>query len=99
MARYDLYANPLGDGFLLDVQADPMDEFKTRVVIPLLPARTTPPKAQRLHPIFNIAGTDHVLATQLISAVPTSELRDRKDNLLRHHDQIVTALDMLLHGF
>ena len=99
MARYDLYENPLGDGFLLDVQADTLDELTTRVVIPLFLARSTPPKARRLHPVFNIAGVDYVLATQLITAVPASELRHSKDNLMHHHDDIVAALDMLFQGF
>lgn len=35
MARYDVYANP-GGGYVLDVQADLLDELKTRIVIPLI---------------------------------------------------------------
>ncbi len=35
MARYDVYSNP-GGGYVLDVQADLLDELKTRIVIPLI---------------------------------------------------------------
>jgi len=37
MARYDLYPNPFGRGYLLDVQSDLLDELATRVVIPVMP--------------------------------------------------------------
>lgn len=35
MARYDVYSNP-GGGYVLDVQADLLNELKTRIVIPLI---------------------------------------------------------------
>lgn len=99
MARYDLYANPSGEGYLLDVQADPLDEFRTRVVIPLLAAEVTPPKTRRLHPIFAVGGANYVLAAQLISAVPASELGEIRSNLSHYRDDIVAAMDMLFQGF
>ncbi|WHT44593.1 CcdB family protein [Ochrobactrum sp. SSR] len=41
MARYDVYSNPSG-GYVLDVQADLLDELKTRIVIPLILKRWLP---------------------------------------------------------
>ena len=38
MARYDVYANPNADGYLLELQTDLLDELKTRVVVPLIPS-------------------------------------------------------------
>jgi toxin CcdB len=37
MARYDVFASGIEGGYLLDVQSDLLDHFKTRVVVPLLP--------------------------------------------------------------
>lgn len=55
MARYDVYANP-GGGYVLDVQADLLDELKTRIVIPLIIKDMAPIPAKRLNPSFEIEG-------------------------------------------
>lgn len=39
MARFAVYANPDGPGYLVDLQADINSHFATRVVAPLLPRR------------------------------------------------------------
>src|SRR5918994_332043 len=99
MARYDLFSSIGSEAYLLDVQTDILDHLKTRVVVPLLPVELTPPPIKRLNPIFEIDGRKYVLATQLLSAVPKEELTRHHQNLSRHHDQIVGALDMLFQGF
>ncbi|MEI9424719.1 CcdB family protein [Mesorhizobium sp. Cs1299R1N1] len=99
MARYDLYRNIDGDGYLLDVQADLLDRLTTRVVIPLMPPNMAPVPGRRLNPTFAIDGKDHVMVTQFISALTASELPEVEGNLSRHHDDIVAALDMLFQGF
>lgn len=98
MARYDVYANP-GGGFVLDVQADLLDELKTRVVVPLLPLDTAPQPARRLNPVFEIEGMRCAMVTQFLAAVPVSVLAAPVANLSGHHDDIVAALDMVFHGF
>jgi toxin CcdB len=57
MARYDLYSLDDG-GLVIDVQVDLLDHFKTRVVIPLLPADSAPPALKRLNPSFEIEGRE-----------------------------------------
>lgn len=98
MARYDVYANP-GGGLVLDVQADVLDELKTRVVVPLLPMEKAPQPAKRLNPVFEISGVRYVLVTQFLAAIPLSALSDPVSNLSDRHDEIVAALDMVFHGF
>ncbi|WP_352782399.1 hypothetical protein [Mesorhizobium sp. M0643] len=39
------------------------------------------------------------MVTQFLSALMTSELPVAEGNLSRHHDDIVSALDMLFQGF
>jgi toxin CcdB len=56
MARYDVFAGRVEGSYLLDVQSDLLDDFKTRVVIPLLPITMTPPPMRKLHPILEING-------------------------------------------
>ena len=56
MARFDVYANRGGLGFLLDVQADLIARLNTRMVVPLLPLDAAPTPATRLNPIFEVLG-------------------------------------------
>jgi toxin CcdB len=99
MARYDIYANPGGEGLLLDVQADILDHLQTRVVVPLIPLKSAPPATRRLHPILDVGGIKYILATHLMAAILATELREARTNIGGHHDQIVSALDMLFQGF
>ena len=99
MARYDLYRLREQAGYLLDVQTDLIDRLQTRVVVPLLPAGSTPSPVRRLNPIFNIGGKRYLMATPLLASVPVSELEPSQANLSMHHDEIVAALDMLFQGF
>ena len=54
MARFEVFANPGGAGYVLDVQADVLSELNTRIVVPLLPLTQAPVPADRLNPVFNI---------------------------------------------
>ncbi|AZO52584.1 MULTISPECIES: CcdB family protein [unclassified Mesorhizobium] len=99
MPRYDVFAGRVEGNYLLDVQSDLLDNFRTRVVVPLLPVATVPPPMRKLHPIFDINGRKLVMATHLIATVPASELGESRLNLTKHHDEIAAALDMLFQGF
>ena len=52
MARFDVYRNPDGNGFLLDVQADLMSHLKSRLVIPLVRSDIAPASHQGSEPCF-----------------------------------------------
>lgn len=99
MARYDVYQNSHGSGYMLDVQTDLLYGLNTRVVVPLLPEAESPRPARRLNPIFEIQGQQTVMVTQFMAAVPVTELKKVAGNLGGHHDQISEALDMLFKGF
>jgi toxin CcdB len=99
MARFDVFRNRDGGGYLLDVQNDILDHLNVRVVVPLMRPDAAPKPADRLNPVFEIEGKKHIMVTQYISAVPESEL-GRLAMTLRADDYIVTqALDMLFQGF
>lgn len=98
MARFDVHR--LTDGVLvLDIQADLLSDFRTRAVVPLLPVKTTPRSLERLHPVFEIDGEDHVMATHLIAAVPVRELGPVAASLGDRHEAILAAIDMLVTGY
>lgn len=98
MARFDVYSGAQGKGFLLDCQADVLDQLETRVVVPLLPAAGLP-AATRLNPLFDIEGSKVVMSTQLIFAIPVQHLSRRTGSLAKQHVTIMNALDMLLTGY
>jgi toxin CcdB len=99
MARFDLYPEPGGTGFLLDVQTGLLHGFTTRVVVPVLPAEAVPAPAGALTPAVEIEGRRHLLATQLLSAVPATMLKLPVGNLSAEADAVTRALDMLFQGF
>lgn len=99
MARFDVFKNDSGSGYLLDVQSDLLSGLNTRVVVPLLPKSAAPSPAQRLNPIFEVEGQELMMATQFMAAIPGSELRVGVGNLAQQQDQISEALDMLFLGF
>ncbi|MDF1615241.1 CcdB family protein [Desulfurivibrio dismutans] len=99
MARFDVYKNPDGEGYLLDVQADLVSHLNTRVVIPLLPVSVAPQPAAILNPCLAITGEPHIMTTQFMAAVPTSILRTPITRLQAKRDEIVAAVDFLMQGF
>jgi len=98
MARFDIYPNPDGAGYLLDVQADLLGGLNTRVVVPLMPGDAAPAPAKRLNPVFDIHSDRYVMVTQFLSAVPASILKASAASLAQHDTEITGALDMLMTG-
>lgn len=99
MARFDVYRNGAGEGFLLDVQADLLSHLNTRVVVPLLARDGDLLSAKGLNPVFEIEGGGWVMATQFMAAVPSSLLKAPVARLDAFRAEITTALDMLFQGF
>ena len=99
MATYDVFRNPGGAGYLLDVQADLLEGLSTCVVVPLLPMDSAPLPAKRLNPVFDLAEVPHVMVTQFLSAVSASLLKAPVANLGARQAEVTLALDMLTHGF
>ncbi|MDB5407892.1 MAG: ccdB [Rhodospirillales bacterium] len=99
MARFDVYRNPDGTGYLLDVQANLLSHLNTRTVVPLLPPHEAPRPAQHLNPRFRVGTDELIMVTQFIAAVPSSMLKSPAGTLSDHHGTIVGALDFLMQGF
>lgn len=98
MARYDVYQGS-DDILLLDVQADLLDQLKTRIVVPLILRDKAPQPAQRLNPIFKIGENYYVMVTQFMASIETTELKSLITNISHERDTIISALDMIMQGF
>ena len=101
MSRLDVYPTPgrTGRGYVVDVQAPLLETLTTRVVVPLMPASSAPPKIKDLNPIFDIHGEPHVMVTQSIATVLLRDLRKPEHSLMAHHDEVTRALDILPTGY
>lgn len=99
MAQYDVYPNPYGTGYLLDVQADILAGLSNRIVAPLLAPENAPKPGARLNPEFEVEGEKLIMTTQFLASVPISILNDPVANLSDYFSEITNALDMLFHGF
>ena len=99
MASFDVHVGPgQAGGYVLDIQADLLRHLSTRVVVPLLPRSRVTEPARMLNPTYEIAGTECVLATQLMSAVRAADLGPAIGSLSDHRDEIIRAIDLLLTG-
>jgi toxin CcdB len=101
MPQFDLYKNPRGGAYalLLDVQSDVLSRLATRAVVPLISLKRYGSKPiSRLNPVVKIAGVEHVLLVQELSAVPVSALAVKQGSLAARRADIIAALDLLFTG-
>ena len=98
MARFDVYKNGNARGLLLDIQSDLLDEFGSRVVVPLLPAEDMQ-SVSRLHPVFVINDERYIMSTHLIFAIPVDRLGAKIGSLAQEDLVITSAVDKLFSGY
>lgn len=94
-----MYAREGERQLLLDVQADYLSGIDTRLIVPLRPPTVAPTLGRRLNPLFDIAGEQHMIMTQLATAVRVRDLGRLMGSLNAEADAIRNALDFLLVGF
>ena len=99
MARFAVYANPDGPGYLVDLQADINSHFTTRVVAPLFLLDEIPVFAKGLNPVFEVEGRSVVMVPQGMAAIPVQMLKQPVMSLDDRRAEIVAALDLLFQGF
>jgi len=96
VAQFDVHR--LGSGFVLDCQSDLLNQIDSRFVVPLIPVADAPKVAQRLNPVFDIDGKDHVMLTQAAAAIARRELGSIVTSLPDHSFEITGAIDVLVSG-
>ena len=98
MARFDIYKGAQARGLLLDIQSDLLDEFGSRVVVPLIPAQGVQ-SVSRLHPKFVINDETYIMSTHLIFAIPVDRLGAKIGSLAQEDLVITSAVDKLFSGY
>ena len=84
--------------YLLEVQANLLDEFQTQAVVPLIRAETFGRRASRLHPLFEIENRSVVMATHLIAAIRRQALGESVFSLRAQRDVVINAINVLWSG-
>jgi toxin CcdB len=105
MPQYAVYRNENPGSreefpFLVDVQADLLDELGTRVVIPLAKAvELTGFPMRYLVPVVPFQGKQHALLTPQLAGILREELGPQAGSLADQARVISAALEFLLRGF
>ena len=104
MAQFDVFENQNLNTqkeipYLLDVQANLLDDLATHVVVPLVRASVMGKAAKHLNPEFKINRTKVIMSTAEIAGVPVSILGNKIESLAERRSEIITALDFLFIGF
>jgi toxin CcdB len=101
MAQFDVYRSPRPKVFplVVDIQAGLLSRLTSRVVIPLITLeRYGARPITRLHPVAAIDGTDYVIVTHELAAVPATALGKPIASLARIRSTLLGALDLLITG-
>ena len=85
--------------YLLDVQADLLDNLTTRVVVPLFTTAAFGKAANHLNPQFKIKRTAVVMSTAELAGVNRHVLGEKVGALKEERNEIIAALDFLFTGF
>jgi toxin CcdB len=101
MAQFDVHRNPGANSdsipFVVVVQSSMFNDYRRRVVVPLVKKTHLPQIAyERFNPTFTIRNTAVVLHPLEIVSVPVDKLGSRIGSLAEEGERIVGALDELL---
>jgi toxin CcdB len=104
MAQFDVYENQNQETnqeipYLLDVQAELLDNLATRVVVPLITASAVDKAVKHLNPQFEIRRAPVYMSTAELAGVPVRILGEKVGSLKDRRDEIIAALDFLFTGF
>lgn len=104
MAQFDVFENNNPETnesipYLLDLQADLLENLSTRVVAPLVTVATMGKAAKFLNPQFKIKRTTVIMSTAELAGVSIHVLGDKVCSLKEHRTEIIAALDFLFTGF
>jgi len=104
MAQFDVYENTNPDTqkivpYLLDIQANLLEDLATHVVVPLIPVSIMGKAAKHLNPVFTIKKTNVVMSTAELAGVPARILGKKVTSLNDYRNEIIAALDFLFTGY
>ncbi len=104
MAQFSVYKNTNRRTkkiypYLLDIQANLLDELHTTVVIHLSPVSITGKETiSKLCPAVQIGNKDYIVITPQISGVERKVLGQEVCDLSRCHSEFISAIDFIISG-
>ena len=104
MAQFDAYPNPSAQQravfpYYVVLQSDQLDQFSTRMVMPLArPSAPPAPGPRRLAQTVTVAGEQLYLAAHLVAALPKGLLQQPVASLKQDAAVIIDALDAVVSG-
>lgn len=84
--------------YLVDVQADLLEDMNTRVVIPLTSADTLHRPLKTLTPIISVEGESYIALTPQLAGIARSRLGEPVTNVHDQRTELINALDLLISG-
>ena len=85
--------------YLLDVQADLLQDLETRIVVPLAPEAAFASKALKgLMPLVRVKGKAYLAVTPQLAAIARRALGTKIANLSEFRADLTDALDLLFTG-
>jgi len=103
MAQFDIYTNPNPKSqqnipYLLDIQADLLQNLSTRVLVPLYHQGNIVRLLQHLNPIVHVNDSPFIASAAELSAVPLHVLGQPVGNISHERESIIAAIDLLVIG-
>ena len=103
MAQFDVYRNPNAATnsyipYLLDLQADLLDQLSTRIVAPLHTTASISKPLRHMNPALEFDGESYVLSTAEMAAIQVAVLGKPVGNMQSYRDEIIQALDFVFTG-
>jgi len=103
MAQFDIYVNPNRGTdetvyYLLDLQAEILDDLPTRVVAPLVVPESLGPPMRILNPTVFVHGEPFILLSHLLAAIPAKSLGRPIASAKTQRDDVVRSVDFLFTG-
>jgi toxin CcdB len=104
MAQFTIYENPNRVSrktfpFLLDIQADLLNDLRTTILIPLCPAAMISDDIiTKLCPVVEIQSKRFIVLTQQFAAVDRKILGKAIADLSRYRPENIAALDFIVSG-
>jgi toxin CcdB len=104
MAQFDAYPNPnvqqrAAFPYYVVLQSDQLDQFNTRMVMPLARAPLAPAAVpRRLAQTVSVEGERLLLAAHLVAALPRALLKQPVASLKADAATIIDALDAVVSG-
>ena len=100
--QFDVFVNPSVRGrhlrpFIVVIQSGFLADFRTRVIVPLVPKKEIKP-IPRLNPVITIEDKEFYFHPVELAHIPRELLRDHVANLEPQRDSLVAAIDLVFTG-